>query len=104
MSGVYLTGSLPVPQAILNRHPTPLAIPRRVSTASTTGSMNINKATLAVLVLLIIGALLYEHNQTREVQATLNSIAKDRDTLNRQIGNLARLVAETKTHEVSTPE
>lgn len=65
--------------------------------------MNLNKATLGMLVLLIIGAFLYERNKTRDVQTTLASLAKDRDSLSRQVSNLSRQMAESKTREVAPP-
>jgi hypothetical protein len=63
--------------------------------------MNIHKATLAMLVLLIAAAFFYEHNKTREIQATLESFTKDRDALKRQVSSLNQLVAETKEREAA---
>jgi hypothetical protein len=65
--------------------------------------MNINKATLGILVLLIIGAFLYEHNKARDVQTTLDALAKDRDSLSRQVSNLNRLMAKADTRAEAGP-
>lgn len=64
--------------------------------------MNIHKTTLAILVLLVAAVFLFEHNQTSKIQASLDTLAKDRDSLTRQVGSLKQLVAEAREH-AATP-
>ncbi len=61
--------------------------------------MNNHKATIAIVVLLLLGAFFYERQRRQEVQATLDSLAKDRDTLNRRVESLARRLAQNERNE-----
>ena len=65
--------------------------------------MNANKATIGVVILLAIGAFLYEHNKTSEVRDSLVALTKDRDSLTRQISNLNRLMAEARERDTAAP-
>ena len=101
----YHTGSAALVATVLHRPTQPRASPLDAGWVRSPAavSMNLNKATLAILLLLVIGALVYEHNRTREIQTTLDAIAKDRDALNRQVSNLNRLAAEAKARAEATP-
>ncbi|MDO8545014.1 MAG: hypothetical protein Q7S40_31605 [Opitutaceae bacterium] len=62
--------------------------------------MSANKVTFVALALLaVIAAALYDRNRTREIQTTLDLLNKDRESLNRQVKNLARLVSEAQARE-----
>ncbi len=56
--------------------------------------MSSNRSTITVIVLLAAAASLYERDRAQETQKSLAALGADRDSLNRQVKNLARLVAE----------
>lgn len=65
--------------------------------------MKIHPATIAILVLLVIAAFLYEHRQTAHVEATVATLSKEREAMNRQLRSLDQLVADLKTRESAPP-
>ena len=63
---------------------------------------NTTKATLSLCILGAIAVVLYERNRSRTIEASLAALNQDRDSLNRQVKNLTRLVAESKPRPAET--
>jgi hypothetical protein len=56
--------------------------------------MNSQKVTLAIVILLAIGGVLYERNESLKVQAALSSLGKDRDALEQQVESLSHVMQQ----------
>jgi hypothetical protein len=100
---VYQTVDAGIAAAAPSRHPNFASRASPLEHRLPPAFMNIHKSTLAILVLIVVAVFFYERNQTHEVQASLESLAKDRDSLKRQVGNLSKLVDEAKERESTPP-
>jgi hypothetical protein len=65
--------------------------------------MNSSKATFAMAILVVVAAVVYEINKSRDIQAALATVRSERDDLSRQVKALSRNVADLKNRESASP-